>query len=127
MSVFSVRQVESVVLWLWITPLGLPVVPDVKAIRITSFAPCWVLGGATALAVDDGHAIGMGRGAAGEDRVERLGAPVSGLLVPLDELVAEPCLEAHADQPPRYAALTCGLSRSIAAEPLSTIRPVSMT
>ena len=78
-------------------------------------------------AVDDRHAIGMGRGAAGEDRVERLGAPVSGLLVPLDELVAEPCLEAHADQPPRYAALTCGLSRSIAAEPLSTIRPVSMT
>jgi len=38
MSVFKVRHVESVVLWLWITPFGFPVVPEVKAIRMTSFA-----------------------------------------------------------------------------------------
>ena len=39
MSAFSVRHVESVVLWLWITPLGFPVVPEVNAIRMTSSAP----------------------------------------------------------------------------------------
>ena len=50
MSAFRVRQVESVVLWLWITPLGLPVVPDVNAIRMTSFAPWPAPGGGTAAA-----------------------------------------------------------------------------
>src|SRR5213594_4748826 len=48
MSAFRVRHVESVVLWLWITPLGLPVVPEVKAIRMTSFARWPAPGGAAA-------------------------------------------------------------------------------
>src|SRR5213593_44673 len=48
LSSFSVRQVDSVVLWLWITPLGLPVVPEVKAIRMTSLAPWPVPRGTTA-------------------------------------------------------------------------------
>ena len=48
MSVFKVRHVESVVLWLWITPFGFPVVPEVKAIRMTSFAPWPAPGGGTA-------------------------------------------------------------------------------
>jgi hypothetical protein len=168
MSAFRVRHVESVVLWLWITPLGFPVVPDVNAIRMTSFAPWPAPGGGTAAqdvvdlaapkirpdlvrdraqtlqgeedirelhpvrqldrddvsradaerresrrhpvdsrlelgiadaasTVDDRDPIGMRRGSGGQDRVERLGAPVPRLLIARDEIVREPGRELHGD------------------------------
>src|SRR5439155_22606844 len=94
--------------------------------------------GDAASAIDDRDPIGMRRGPSGQDRVEGLGAPVPRCLIARDQLVGQPGLDLHRDvstsvliirrfHPPRYAALTCGLSRSAAAGPLSTMRPVSIT
>ena len=52
-----IRAAGSVVLWLCITPLGLPVVPEVNATRITSSASMAAAANFAADALPRGHVV----------------------------------------------------------------------